>query len=113
MAEQRQLGFDDTPPRSGLIFAVGVASALTLALLTPLFTGYFDHMVKREAALKLEDARVRRGYNPVRTNREAQERQLASARISVEDAMAQLGRVGRRVGPAPQPSTDLQALTGW
>jgi hypothetical protein len=111
MAEHKELGFDDSPPRNTLILAVGVASVLTLALLTPLFTGYFDHMVQAENAAKNQEARAR--ANPVNANREAQERQLSSARVSVDDAMRQLASVGRRVGPAPQPSTDTQAVLGW
>ncbi len=111
MAEHKELGFDDSPPRNTVILAVGTASVLTLVLLTPLFTGYFDHMVQAEMAAKLEQARGR--TNPARANLAAQERQLSSARISVGDAMGQLGRVGRRVGPEPQPSTDVQAVLGW
>jgi Holliday junction resolvasome RuvABC DNA-binding subunit len=109
--EKKQLGFDDSPPRNNLILLVGIGSVITLALLEPLFSGYFDHMVREREAQQLTQARER--TDRLAENLAREEQQLASARVSVEQAMQQLARVGRRAGPEPQASEDVQAVLGW
>jgi hypothetical protein len=109
--QQRQLGFDDSPPRNNLILLVGIGSVITLALLEPLFTGYFDHMVREREAEQLMEARER--ADGLAENLEREEQKLANAQVSVDQAMQQFARVGRRAGPQPQASEDVQAVLGW
>ncbi|MEM1417001.1 MAG: hypothetical protein AAGH15_19035 [Myxococcota bacterium] len=115
------LGFEDTPPKSNVIFIVGVLSALTLVMLVPLFDSYYQAVTEAE----LQDKVYSAGTEQVTELKAEHRRQLAEAPITIEAAKDEVAGRGRANGPVRAVANDgvgapiddavaaLGALQGW
>lgn len=108
------MAFDNTPPREKTMLHGGILSALTLLFLIPLFHSYFNYMMQKEYAAKVEQ----RPNTELERYRGEQQRLLGSARVSVEQAMSQLAQQGRTGSDAIAPrrnleQPDVDAVEGW
>lgn len=117
MSNDKELGFDPSPPRNNVILAVGILSAVTLAALNPLLMGYFDHMVRavpaERRAAEAEERRLNDKLSPLDALERAEREKLSGAPVSINAAMEQVSARGLSAAGATQPSDDVQAVLGW
>ncbi len=108
------MGYDKSAPRNNVILGVGILASVTLLALVPVFHSYFHYMMGREYAEKVEQVPT----TELGHYRDEQQGRLGSARVSVEQAMAQLAQNGRTGAEAIAPhlnqdSADVDAVEGW
>lgn len=98
---------DNSPPRLKLIITIGAITILTLVGLTLVLNGYFAYMSDQARHAKLAPTTA------LDEHRQAEQAELASGKMSIGQAAAELAKGQREGLIAPQQSEDLGPMTGW
>lgn len=106
------MAYDLTPTKNRTIIVGGILAALTLFSLHYVFDSYFIAVTEGVQHDKLASP------EQLIATRDGEHKALASGPVSLDNAMAQLGRQGRvgaggGVDISPTQSQDIGALTGW
>jgi len=101
------MAIDNTPPRLRLIVTIAVIVVITLVGLDFVFKSYYAFM---------SDEAVREKLAPLKDREElhaAEKASLTSAKMPLDQAMAELAKGNRAELIEPKPSEDLGPMTGW
>ena len=103
---------DDTPPRNNAILIYTILSVATLFGLSFGFHSYLDASRRHARTTHLADSETSRTLDAYR---EQSADRLAHGAMSIDAAIAQLGRRGRLAFPQirPEQSDDRGAMEGW
>jgi len=101
------MAIDNTPPRLRLLVTIAIIVVITLVGLDFVFKSYYAYM---------SDEAVREKMAPTIDRDEAvkaEQAALTSAKVPIDQAMAQLAKGTRDPSIEPQQSEDLGSMTGW
>jgi hypothetical protein len=101
---------DQSPPRLGLIIAIGLGTVVTLVSLKFVFISYFTTVMEEAQSSKLV------APDEVNALHASEAAKLTNGpAVPIDQAMTQLSAQGRLGSTliTPQPSDDVAALTGW
>jgi hypothetical protein len=104
-------GYDDSPPRNGIIFFYTVLTVFMLIGVKFLLDSYFASMMGAE----LQEKVYSRGMAEVQAVRSKEAETLQKGAMPIDQAMRTLGQRGRAASAliAPQSGQGMQELSGW
>jgi hypothetical protein len=104
-------GYDDSPPRNGIIFFYTVLTVFMLIGVKFLLDSYFYSMMTGEIQEKV----LSRGMAEVVAVREKEKATLDKGSMPIDQAMKLLGQRGRSASPviAPSSGQGVPAIDGW
>jgi hypothetical protein len=107
--ESMDKGYDDSPPRNGIIFFYSVLTVFVLVGVKLLLDSYFVRTMETE----VHDKVLTRGLDKVAALR-AQEKQTLE-RTGIDSAIKTLAQRGRTASPliVPQSGQNKPAVSGW
>lgn len=104
-------GYDDSPPRNGIIFFYTVLTVFMLIGVKFLLDSYFASTMNAE----WHDKVFSRGMAEVEAVRKKEAETLNSGSMPIDQAMRLIGQRGRSASPliAPESGRGAAEITGW
>jgi len=104
-------GYDDSPPRNGIILFYTVLTVFMLIGVKFLLDSYFFSMMNAEMYEKVYS----RGMAEVKSVREQEAAALAKGSMPIDQAMKLIGQRGRGASPviAPASGQGVAEVSGW
>jgi hypothetical protein len=104
-------GYDDSPPRNGIIFFYTVLAVFMLIGVKFLLDSYFASMMNAEMYEKIYS----RGMEQVAAVREKEAQQLQKGNVPIEQAIRLIAQRGRGASPliTPEGSPVAPEISGW
>jgi hypothetical protein len=104
-------GYDDSPPRNGIIFFYTILTVFMLVGVKFLLDSYFFSMMTAEYQEKVWS----RGMDEVRAVREREAEALRKGAMPIDQAMRTLGQRGRKASPliTPEGGQGAPEVAGW
>jgi hypothetical protein len=104
-------GYDDSPPRNGIIFFYTVLTVFMLIGVKFLLDSYFASMMGAEYHEKVYS----RGMAEVAAVRAKEAETLSKGQLPISQAMRMIGQRGRAASPAIAPTSGANApeVAGW
>ncbi len=104
-------GYDDSPPRNGIIFFYTLLTVFILIGVKFLLDSYFASMMSAEYHEKVYS----RGMAEVAAVRAQEEETLSKGQVPIDQAMRLIGQRGRSASPTIAPASGANApeVAGW
>jgi len=104
-------GYDDSPPRNGIIFFYTLLTVFMLIGVKFLLDSYFASMMNAEIYEKV----LSRGMAEVKAVRTKEAETLQKGSLPIDEAMRLIGQRGRGASPviAPQSGQGAAEIAGW